>query len=109
MFARARNEAECATDDYNGKRPLHLCAEIARPENDKGDSGGRGNGSKSEPSQASLVRKAMSMFRRAVHWLAVMAGVSPARTKMSQPARHGTSPSNWRTRLPLQFINRIVA
>src|ERR1700688_520126 len=98
MFARARNEAECATDDYNGKRPLHLCAEIARPENDKGDSGGRGNGSKSEPSQASFVRRAISMFRRALRLRAVVAGVSPARTKVSQPAR-----------LPLQFISRIVA
>src|ERR1700730_15627425 len=98
MRARAGDESYKTADDEDGQRPLHLGAVIARPENDKGDSGGRGNGSKSKPSQASLVRQAMSMFRRAVHLPAVVAGVSPARTKMSQPER-----------LTLQFINRIVA
>ncbi len=50
MFARAGDESYKTAEDEDGQRPLHLCAVIARPENDKGDSGGRGNGSKSEPS-----------------------------------------------------------
>jgi exosortase len=33
---------------------------------------------------------------------AVVAGVPPANAEESQPARHRTSPSDWRTRLPLQ-------
>jgi len=32
----------------------------------------------------------------------VVAGVSPARARL-QPTRHGTSPSDWRTQLPLRF------
>ncbi len=33
--------------------------------------------------------------------MVVVAGVPPAKVQELQPARHGTSPSNWRTRLPL--------
>src|SRR5437764_12427648 len=67
MVACAQDESQKAADDRERQSPLHLRAEIARPENNEGDDTAWHSGSESEPRQTMLIRKTTSALRGALH------------------------------------------
>src|SRR5438477_10600396 len=67
MVACAQDESQKEADDRESHSPLHVRAEIARPENNDGGDTAWHSGSESEPRQTILIRKTTSALRGALH------------------------------------------